>query len=80
MYLIGNLKSLSYIDTIILLSYNLITAIAGAIVAGSSHNSDYLVTLGFAIAFFILFVPGSMICWYIPVYRAYRLDDELTGT
>ena len=60
------------LDTIILLSYNLITAIAGAIVSGTDHNSDYLVTMGFAIAFFVLFIPGSMFCWYIPVYRAYR--------
>lgn len=61
------------LDTIILLSYNLIAAIAGAIVAGTDHNSDYLVTMGFAVAFFVLFIPGSMLCWYIPVYRAYRL-------
>lgn len=60
------------LDTICLLGYNLIVAIAGAIVVGTKHDSDYLVTMGFAVAFFILFVPGSMICWYIPVYRAYR--------
>lgn len=66
-----------WIYTICLLSYNLITAIAGAIVAGTDHNSDYLVTMGFAVAFFILFIPGSMLCWYIPVYRAYRSDSSL---
>ena len=59
-------------DTISLLTYNLIVAISGAIVAGTKHNDSYLVTMGFAIAYFILFIPGSMVCWYIPVYRAYR--------
>jgi len=49
-------------------------AVSGAIVAGTKHDDSYLVTMGFAIAYFILFIPGSMVCWYIPVYRAYRSD------
>ncbi|XP_065910489.1 secretory carrier-associated membrane protein 1-like [Dysidea avara] len=66
-----------WIYTISLLTYNLIVAIAGAIAAGTKHDDSYLTTMGFAIAYFILFIPGSMVCWYIPVYRAYRSDSSL---
>ncbi|KAL5481290.1 hypothetical protein EMCRGX_G021423 [Ephydatia muelleri] len=55
------------------LVYNLICGIAGVVL----DINFYGVTMGVGIAYLILFVPGSLFCWWFPAYTAYRRDSSL---
>jgi len=39
----------------------------------STENSG--VTFGLSIVYFVLFIPCSFICWYRPLYKAFRFDS-----
>lgn len=63
----GNLfiiELLAYVGT---LALNIIAAFANLTVDSSGAS-----TFGLAIFYFILFTPMSFLCWFRPVYRAFR--------
>lgn len=43
-----------------------------ACLAYFTSNSDNGVDFGLSILWFILFTPVSFVCWYRPVYKAFR--------
>ena len=49
----------------------------GCIQSGQSTESSGI-TFALSIIFFVLFVPCSFICWYRPLYKAFRFDS-VTG-
>ena len=55
-----------------MLILNALIAIAGAIVTNDDHRGDYLTTMGISIIYLVLFVPGTLFCWFLPAYHAYR--------
>ena len=63
----------SHPDTWILLVINLLVAIYGASVASDGQRSDYLTTMGVAILYLVVCAPGTLFCWFMPIYHAYRL-------
>ena len=50
---------------------NLVVAIIGAIV-NDNKRGEYLTTMGVSILYLVLFIPGSLFCWFLPAYYAYR--------
>uniref|UniRef100_UPI00358FF9C3 secretory carrier-associated membrane protein 5 n=1 Tax=Myxine glutinosa TaxID=7769 RepID=UPI00358FF9C3 len=52
------------------LAVNVIGCIAWAIGGGSAAN------FGFAILWLILFTPCSYLCWFRPIYKAFRSDSS----
>lgn len=65
------------IFTWIMLLLNIFISIVGAAVASDKLRSEYLITMGVAILYLVLFVPGTLFCWFLPVYHAYRKDSSL---
>jgi hypothetical protein len=60
-------------DTWVLLFANLLVSVIGVITIGKNGpQSEYLTTMGVAILYVILFVPGSFCCWFMPLYHAYK--------
>lgn len=49
-----------------------------ACLAFFTGNNDAGVDFGLSILWFILFTPVSFICWYRPVYRAFRSDSSFS--
>lgn len=41
-------------------------------------DSNYGVDFGLAILWFILFTPVAFVCWYRPVYKAFRSDSSFS--
>ena len=67
----------THTDLWTLLILNLIVSIAGVVTINTDHalrvrSPEYLTTMGVAIAYLILFAPGSLFCWFLPAYHAYR--------
>ena len=60
------------IDLWILLTVNIIVAIVGAITADAITRGQALVTMGVSILYWVLFVPGSFCCWFLPAYHAFK--------
>ena len=52
---------------------NVGVAILGATVdISDSKRPEYLSTLAASTIYLALFVPGSLFCWFLPAYCAYR--------
>lgn len=67
------------IYTWVLLFVNMLVAIIGAITIGKrGTQSQYLITMGVSILYLILFLPGSLFCWFLPLYHAYKRDSSLS--
>jgi len=49
-------------------------------IQSSMTTEDSGVTFGLSIVFFILFIPCSFICWYRPLYKAFRSDSSLSAS
>ncbi|XP_034535504.1 secretory carrier membrane protein 2, like [Notolabrus celidotus] len=49
-----------------------------ACLAYFTANAQYGVDFGLSILWFILFTPVSFICWYRPVYKAFRSDSSFS--
>ncbi|XP_041788995.1 secretory carrier membrane protein 2, like [Chelmon rostratus] len=49
-----------------------------ACLAYFTADSQYGVDFGLSILWFILFTPVSFICWYRPVYKAFRSDSSFS--
>ena len=67
--------SLQTTDLWILLVINLIVSIAGAVSISGIRPGDvpaFLITMGVAIAYLVLFAPGSLFCWFLPAYYGYK--------
>lgn len=56
------------------LLFNLISCLA--MFCGQPSNVSAPVGFGFAILWFLLFTPCSFVCWYRPVYKAFRSDSS----
>lgn len=65
------------IFTWVVLALNTLVAIVGVAAARDDVRNDYLATMGVSILYLILFSPGSLFCWFLPVYHAYRRDSSL---
>ena len=63
--------------TWVMLVLNMLASIVGASVAESSDRNEYLTTMGVSILYLVLFVPGTLFCWFMPAYYAYRKDSSL---
>jgi len=61
----------------VVLTLNVIIAVVGAITVDSNIRSTYLITMGVSILYWVLFVPGALFCWFLPVYYAYKKDSSL---
>ncbi len=35
-------------------------------------QSEYLTTMGVSVLYLVLFLPGSLFCWFLPLYQAYK--------
>lgn len=58
---------------------NLLISILGVSTIGDKGNkSEYLTTMGVAILYLVLFIPGSFCCWFFPLYHAYKRDSSLS--
>ncbi|KAK6188890.1 hypothetical protein SNE40_004973 [Patella caerulea] len=55
----------------VVLFLNVLAALAFFIVDGSGGT-----TFGLSILWFILFIPCSFVCWYRPLYKAFRSDSS----
>lgn len=55
-----------------MLVINVFVAIVGVAVANDSDRNEYLTTMGVSILYIVLFVPGTLFCWFLPAYHAYR--------
>ena len=60
-----------------MLLLNMLVSIVGASVAKSNVRSEYLTTMGVSVLYLVLFVPGTLFCWFLPAYYAYRKDSSL---
>uniref|UniRef100_A0A8C3AVS4 Secretory carrier-associated membrane protein n=1 Tax=Cyclopterus lumpus TaxID=8103 RepID=A0A8C3AVS4_CYCLU len=49
-----------------------------ACLASFTAGSEYGVDLGLSIVWFMLFSPVAFICWYRPVYKAFRSDNSFS--
>ncbi|XP_026221807.1 secretory carrier-associated membrane protein 2 [Anabas testudineus] len=49
-----------------------------ACLAGFTTNSSYGVDFGLSILWLILFTPCSFLCWYRPVYKAFKSDSSFS--
>jgi secretory carrier-associated membrane protein len=54
--------------------FNVIAAIAYLI--GSGGNATAGSTFGLSIVFAALFIPASFVCWFRPLYKAFRSDSS----
>lgn len=62
----------------VVLAYNLFCTIGGiAIGPKCSTSDDYGVEFGIALAYFIILIPGSLMCWWFPGYYAYKNNSSL---
>ena len=59
------------IDLWILLTVNIIVAIVGAITV-TGERGQALTTMGVSILYWVLFIPGSFCCWFLPAYHAFK--------
>uniref|UniRef100_A0AAQ4NYF6 Secretory carrier-associated membrane protein n=1 Tax=Gasterosteus aculeatus aculeatus TaxID=481459 RepID=A0AAQ4NYF6_GASAC len=49
-----------------------------ACLAYFTASADYGVDFGLSILWFVLFTPMSFVCWYRPVYKAFRSDSSFS--
>ncbi|XP_037305629.2 secretory carrier membrane protein 2, like [Pungitius pungitius] len=49
-----------------------------ACLAYFTASPDYGVDFGLSILWFVLFTPMSFVCWYRPVYKAFRSDNSFS--
>lgn len=61
-----------------MLILNVLVAIAGVSVASGDSRGDYLTTMGVSIIYLVLCVPGTLFCWFLPAYHAYRYGNGLS--
>ena len=58
------------------LGFNLFCTIGGIAINGigtkCTTSDDYGVEFGISLAYFIIFIPGSLMCWWFPGYYAYK--------
>ena len=66
--------------TWVMLVLNVFVSIVGAAVANDNDRNQYLTTMGVSILYLVLFVPGTLFCWFLPVYHAYRYIHMHTHT
>ena len=74
MYVCNNNVCYILLDTWVCLILNVLVAIIGAITISKAGGtqSQYLTTMGVSILYLVLFLPGSLFCWWFPLYIAYR--------
>ena len=58
--------------TWVMLVLNVLVSIVGAAVANDNDRNEFLTTMGVSVLYLVLFVPGTLFCWFLPAYHAYR--------
>ena len=64
-----------YISNFVLAFVGMITIIA--IGQNPSVNGTFFANFGLALALVLLFLPASLFCLYLPLYRAFRSDSSM---
>lgn len=73
MFDISCLMFYCFVGYVLLLFINMIGALAALCV-----NTRYGTTFGVSIAYLVIFTPCSFVCWYRPLYKAFRYARNLS--
>ena len=60
----------AYCGVLVVNMFGALAYFIGTVQAGASNQSG--VTFGLSIVYLLLFTPCSFVCWYRPLYKAFR--------